>query len=106
MLGESISAYTVSVPESFAGRSNQNAVKRGNSSGRGNAVSTAKRARRQSVLARIAAHGAKIAGAEEGGHVVLPVRHELHAKAREARVIAHRSAGSMPALSNSNIAGS
>ena len=41
MLGESMSAYRVRVPESFAGRSNQKAVKRGNSSGRGNAVSTA-----------------------------------------------------------------
>ncbi len=41
MLGESMSAYSVSVPESFAGRSNQNDVKRGNSSGRGKAVSTA-----------------------------------------------------------------
>ena len=46
-------------------------------------------ARRQSVLPRIAAHGAKIAGAEESGHVVLPIRHELHAKTREAHVVAH-----------------
>ncbi len=41
MLGESISAYIVSVPDPFAGRSNQKEVKRGNSSGRGYAVSTA-----------------------------------------------------------------
>jgi len=41
MLGESSRAYKVRVPESLTGRSNQKAVKRGNSSGRGNAVSTA-----------------------------------------------------------------
>src|ERR1700733_12601686 len=40
-LGESINAYMVKVPESFGGRSNQKELKRGNSSGRGNAVSTA-----------------------------------------------------------------
>jgi len=38
-------------PTFFVGRSNQNAVKRGNSSGRGSAVSTAYAARRQAVLA-------------------------------------------------------
>jgi hypothetical protein len=41
-LGESSKPYSVNVPASLAGRSNQNDVKRGNSSGRGNAVSTAR----------------------------------------------------------------
>src|SRR5258708_20646667 len=41
MLGESIRAYIVSVSEPFGGRSNQNEVKRGNSSGPGKAGSTA-----------------------------------------------------------------
>jgi len=52
MLGESMSAYKVKIPESLAGRSNQNAVKRGNSSGRGNAVSTA-RARADNPYCRV-----------------------------------------------------
>ena len=41
-------------------------------------------------MPRIAAHRPKVAGAEERGHVILPVRHELHAKAGEAHVVAHQ----------------
>ncbi len=48
------------------------------------------RARRQAVLPRIAAHRPKIARAEKRRHVILPVRHELHAKAGKAHVVAHQ----------------
>jgi hypothetical protein len=40
-------------------------------------------------LPRIAAHRTKIAGPKVRGHIGLPIRHELHAKARESHVIAH-----------------
>jgi hypothetical protein len=46
-------------------------------------------ARRQSVLARVAADRAKIRCTEKRRDVGLPVRHELHAETREPRLILH-----------------
>ena len=47
------------------------------------------RARRQTILAGIAADGAEIGCAQEGGDVRFPVGHELHAEPRKSRLIAH-----------------
>src|SRR6201999_4615913 len=47
------------------------------------------RARRQAILARVAANRAKVGRAQERCHVSFPVGHELHAETCESGMIAH-----------------
>jgi hypothetical protein len=84
MLGESMSAYKVKVPLEPERREARELFRARERRIHG------QRARRQSILPCIGAHRPKIARAEECRDVVLPIRHELHAKACEARMTPHQ----------------